>query len=300
MLFRTLIDAGALQALLGTPQLPGTPQLALIDCRFDLMRPQAGRHAYLEAHIPGARYADLNRELSAPVGADTGRHPLPTPEAFAAVLARLGIRNGSQVIAYDDANGSFAARLWWMLRWIGHDAVAVLDGGFQAWRKQGGPLQSGEPAPAAAGDGDFTPRPGGAGVVTTAGLERMLFDAGAAAPKPGAPKPLLVDARAPERFAGTVEPIDSVAGHIPGAVNHPFAANLAADNRFLPAEQLKAQWLERLAGTAPENLIAMCGSGVTACHNLLSLEVAGLPGAKLYAGSWSEWIRDPRRGVACG
>jgi thiosulfate/3-mercaptopyruvate sulfurtransferase len=293
MVFRTLMDAGALHALLGTPQPLGTPQLALIDCRFDLMHPEAGRQAYLEAHIPGARYADLNRDLSAPVDAHTGRHPLPTPAAFAAVLTRLGIRNDSQVVAYDDANGSFAARLWWMLRWVGHDAVAVLDGGFQAWRKGGGPLQSGEPAPAA-GDGHFTPRAGeldnSAALVTTAGLEQLLFE-----PAPGAAKPLLVDARAPERFAGTVEPIDSVAGHIPGAVNHPFAANLAADNRFLPAAQLREQWLERLDGTAPANLIAMCGSGVTACHNLLSLEVAGLPGAKLYAGSWSEWIRDPRR-----
>jgi thiosulfate/3-mercaptopyruvate sulfurtransferase len=296
MVFRTLIDAGSLPALLGTPQL------ALIDCRFDLMRTAAGRQAYLEAHIPGARYADLNRDLSAPIGAHTGRHPLPTPAAFAAALTRLGISNDSKVIAYDDANGSFAARLWWMLRWVGHDAVAVLDGGFQSWRKRGGPLQSGEPAPAAVGDGHFTPRPGAVGdvdtsaaLVTTAGLEHMLFE-----PTPRTPKPLLVDARAPERFAGIVEPIDSVAGHIPGAVNHPFAANLAADNRFLPAAQLKQQWLERLAGTAPENLIAMCGSGVTACHNLLSLEVAGLPGAKLYAGSWSEWIRDPRRAVARG
>jgi thiosulfate/3-mercaptopyruvate sulfurtransferase len=307
MVFRTLIDAGALDALLGAPQPPGTPQPALIDCRFDLMRPDAGRQAYLDAHIPGARYADLNRDLSAPVGAHTGRHPLPTPAVFAAVLTRLGIRNDSQVIAYDDANGSVAARLWWMLRWVGHDAVAVLDGGFQAWRKQGGALQSGEPAPAATGAGHFTPRPGAAGtgtgvdngaaLITTATLEHMLFEPGAAHAPP-APKPLLVDARAPERFAGTVEPIDPVAGHIPGAVNHPFAANLAADNRFLPAAELRQRWLERLAGTAPANLIAMCGSGVTACHNLLSLEVAGLPGATLYAGSWSEWIRDPRRAVA--
>jgi thiosulfate/3-mercaptopyruvate sulfurtransferase len=192
----------------------------------------------------------------------------------------------------------------------------VLDGGFQAWRKQGGPLQSGEPVPAPAADRHFTPRPKAAqnraalaanaapaansALVTTAGLEHLLFEPGAAAPAPGAPKPLLVDARAPERFAGTVEPIDPVAGHIPGAVNHPFADNLAADNRFLPAAELRQRWLERLDGAAPDNLIAMCGSGVTACHNLLSLEVAGLPGAKLYAGSWSEWIRDPRRPVARG
>jgi thiosulfate/3-mercaptopyruvate sulfurtransferase len=293
MVFRPLIDAGSLQALLGTPQL------VLIDCRFDLIRPAAGRQAYLEAHIPGARYADLNRDLSAPVGAHTGRHPLPAPAAFAATLTRLGVGNDSKVIAYDDANGSFAARLWWMLRWVGHEAVAVLDGGFQAWRNLGGPLQSGEPATEvsiAAGDGRFTPRPGvdyNAAVVSTAALEHLLFE-----PTPQAPPPLLVDARAPERFAGAVEPLDSVAGHIPGAVNHPFAANLAADNHFLPAAQLRRQWLERLAGSAPENLIAMCGSGVTACHNLLSLEVAGLPGAKLYAGSWSEWIRDPHRAVA--
>ncbi len=289
MVFRTLIDAGSLQALLGTPQL------ALIDCRFDLMQPAAGRQAFLEAHIPGARYADLNRDLSARVRAHTGRHPLPTPEAFAAALSRLGIGNDSKVIAYDDANGSFAARLWWMLRWVGHDAVAVLDGGFQAWLQRGGSVQSGEPAPAAVDGGRFTPRSAGAALITTAALERTLF-----APAPRTPKPLLVDARAPQRFAGLVEPIDSVAGHIPGAVNHPFAANLAADNRFLPAAQLKLQWLHRLGGTAPENLIVMCGSGVTACHNLLSLEVAGLFGAKLYAGSWSEWIRDPRRPVARG
>lgn len=273
----------------------GTPQLALIDCRFDLMHPAAGRQAFLGAHIPGARYADLNHDLAAPAGADTGRHPLPASAAFAAALTRLGIANESQVIAYDDANGSFAARLWWMLRWVGHDAVAVLDGGFQAWRKLGGPLQSGEPAPAAVGHLSFTPRPAGAALITTAALERALF-----ALTPHTPKPLLVDARAPQRFAGLVEPIDPVAGHIPGAVNLPFADNLAADNRFLPAAQLKQQWLQRLGGTAPENLIVMCGSGVTACHNLLSLELAGLPGAKLYAGSWSEWIRDPRRPVARG
>ncbi len=302
MLIRTLIDAAGLLAMLGEPRL------VVIDCRFDLMHPEAGRQAYLKAHIPGAHYADLNLDLSAPIRADTGRHPLPTPESFAAALSRLGISSDSQVIAYDEANGSFAARLWWMLRWVGHDAVAVLDGGLQAWTKHGGPLQSGETPPAAFADGHFSPQPiaradpgadAGAGaraaLVTTTELEHALFK-----PAPRAPQPLLVDARAPERFAGRVEPIDSVPGHIPGAVNHPFAANLAADNRFLPAAQLKVRWLERLAGTTPENLVVMCGSGVTACHNLLSLEVAGLPGAKLYAGSWSEWIRDPRRPIARG
>ena len=298
MLIRNLIAAAGLQAMLNEPRL------VVIDCRFDLMHPEAGRQAYLKAHIPGARYADLNLDLSAPIGADTGRHPLPTPESFAAALSRLGISNDSQVIAYDEANSSFAARLWWMLRWVGHDAVAVLDGGLQAWTRHGGPLQSGEPTPAACADGYFLPQPiapadPGAGafaaLVTTSELDSALFK-----PAPQAPKPLLVDARTPERFAGRAEPIDSLPGHIPGAVNHPFAANLAADNRFLPAAQLKVRWLERLAGTTPENLVVMCGSGVTACHNLLSLEVAGLPGAKLYAGSWSEWIRDPRRPIARG
>jgi thiosulfate/3-mercaptopyruvate sulfurtransferase len=308
MPFRSLIDAAALQGLLGTARL------AIIDCRFDLMKPEAGRQDFLRAHIPGARYADLNRDLSAPVTARTGRHPLPAPEAFAGRLAQLGIANDSQVVAYDEASGAFAARLWWMLRWLGHDAVAVLDGGFQAWTRLRLPLQSGEPSEtdasvAAAPVPPFVPRLRAA-AVTTAELERALFPSAPLSPAPLSPaplssaplppKPLLVDARAPERFAGTVEPIDPVAGHVPGAVNHPFSTSLAADNRFLPPAELRARWLERLAGTAPENLIAMCGSGVTACHNLLSLEVAGLPGGKLYAGSWSEWIRDPRRPIARG
>jgi thiosulfate/3-mercaptopyruvate sulfurtransferase len=287
MIFRTLISVDSLQDLLGRPGL------AVIDCRFDLMNPEAGRQAYLESHIPGAGYADLNRDLSGPLGPDTGRHPLPAPEALAASLRRLGIGNDTQVVAYDAANGSFAARLWWLLRWLGHDAVAVLDGGFAAWSSRGGALQSGEAdrsfapqmeaASAAAGAATHT-------VLGTAELEQALRD----------PATLLVDARAAERFAGTVEPIDAVAGHIPGAVNHPFTANLGADNRFLPADELRRNWQGRLAGTDPKNLIAMCGSGVTACHNLLSLEVAGLPGARLYGGSWSEWIRDPRRPIARG
>ncbi len=298
MLFSSLIDAATLQGMLGSEHL------AIIDCRFDLMKPESGRRVFLEAHIPGARYADLNRDLSAAIGADTGRHPLPTPEAFAERLTQLGIGNDSQVVAYDAAGGAFAARLWWMLRWMGHDAVAVLDGGLQAWSRQGGQLQSGEPPGPSSAEPTATVRrfarrldgaAAGAAAITTAELERALFPSGSLSPKP-----LLVDARAPERFAGIVEPIDQVAGHIPGAVNYPFSASLAADNRFLPPAELKARWLKRLADAAPDNLIAMCGSGVTACHNLLSLEVAGLPGGKLYAGSWSEWIRDPRRPITRG
>jgi len=177
--------------------------------------------------------------------------------------------------------------LWWMLRWLGHGAVAVLDGGFKAWTAAGGALEAGE---AEVPERRFTPRVAAGAVLSTAELERELLE----------PAALLVDARAPERFAGAVEPLDPVAGHIPGAVNHPFSANLGADNHFLPAAELKRRWAELLAGRQPGTLVAMCGSGVTACHNLLSLEVAGLPGARLYAGSWSEWIRDPLRPVARG
>jgi thiosulfate/3-mercaptopyruvate sulfurtransferase len=281
MVFKTLIDVDSLRALLGRSHV------AVVDCRFDLMRPEAGRQAYLEAHIPGARYADLNRDLSAPATLRTGRHPLPPAEVFAARVSELGIGNHSQVVAYDDANSSFAARLWWMLRWLGHDAVAVLDGGFKAWTAAGGAREAGEVAVAAE---HFTARIRAESVVSTGEVERALRDGTA----------LLVDARATERFAGVVEPIDPVAGHVPGAVNHPFSVNLAADGRLLPQAQLEQRWRERLAGATPDQLIAMCGSGVTACHHLLSLEAAGLPGGRLYAGSWSEWIADPRRPVARG
>ncbi len=278
MVFKTLIDVDSLRALLGGPDF------CVVDCRFDLMHPESGRRAYLEAHIPGARYADLNRDLSAPATLRTGRHPLPPAEEFAARVSTLGIGNQTQVVAYDDANSSFAARLWWMLRWLGHDAVAVLDGGFKAWTAAGGAREAGEVVPAAE---HFTARIRAESVVSTGEVERALRDGTA----------LLVDARAAERFAGTVEPIDPVAGHVPGAVNHPFSVNLAADGRFLPTSTLEQRWRERLAGAPPDRLIAMCGSGVTACHHLLSLEAAGLPGGRLYAGSWSEWISDPRRPV---
>ena len=284
MPLNTLIDADSLRGLLGQPQL------AVIDCRFDLMNPAGGLEAYVKGHIPGARYADLNRDLSSPVTAHTGRHPLPAPDVFAARLGELGVGDDTQVVAYDDANSSMAARLWWMLRWLGHEAVAVLDGGFKAWVAAGGAVESGEAATRTARTARFTPRVDPRAVLSTADLERALQ----------AGTHLLVDARAAERFAGSVEPIDPVAGHVPGAVNHPFTANLGADGRFLPAAELERRWRERLAGKNAGQLIAMCGSGVTACHHLLSLEAAGIPGGRLYAGSWSEWIRDPRRPVARG
>jgi thiosulfate/3-mercaptopyruvate sulfurtransferase len=284
--FTTLISASELR------ELVGKADIAIIDCRFDLLNPESGRHAYLEGHIPGARYADLNTDLSAPISATSGRHPLPARGNFARMLARLGIGTDTQVIAYDDSAGAFAARLWWLLRWAGCPAVAVLDGGVKAWVSAGGALQSGEPEPlpAAASGREISAPAAETEVIETAELERRLSE----------PSFLLIDARASERYAGTVEPIDAIAGHIEGAVNHPYSANLAADGRFLPPSVLRQLWERRLGGRSPTQVAAMCGSGVTACHNLLSLEVAGLRGAKLYAGSWSEWIRDPKRRVARG
>ena len=281
--FQTTIDAAASLLLIGSPSV------VILDCRFDLAAPDAGKQAYLREHIPTARYVDLNRDLSGPVSPTTGRHPLPRPEDLAVLFGGLGISSDTQVIAYDEINGSFAARAWWLLRWLGHDRAAVLDGGLQAWLKAGGAVESGEPERAARAAA-FVPRPDAAAVVTTAELVEALEGR----------RRLLVDARAPERFAGTFEPIDPVAGHVPGAINHPFTINLREDGQFLPERELARRWRERLAGTAPADVIAMCGSGVTACHNLLALELAGLPAAKLYAGSWSEWIRDPKRPIARG
>ncbi len=298
MEFHTLIDVDSLR------EFEGAPGVAVIDCRFDLMNPEAGLRAYLAGHIPGARYADLNRDLSAPLTPTSGRHPLPAPAVLVGRLSELGVGNDTQVIAYDEAHGSFAARLWWLLRWLGHTRVAVLNGGIKAWIAAGGTLESGEAAPAAAPSSPrahFSPRtdsPHADSAHVDSSHPVSVVNAADVAAAVHDPATLLVDARAPERYAGNVEPIDPVAGHIPGAVNHPFSANLDADGRFLPPALLKARWLERLAGRDPRHLIAMCGSGVTACHNLLSLEVAGLPGAKLYAGSWSEWIRNPTRPIA--
>lgn len=293
MAYETLIAAGTLRDWISNPP-PGAPPLCIVDCRFDLANPQAGRRAYEAGHIPGARFADLNLDLSAPIGPTTGRHPLPEPAAFGTSLFRWGVTPDSQVVAYDAANSSFAARLWWLLRWVGHRRVAVLDGGYQAWCAAGGAPEYGVLSPASgAVEGaleGIVGRAGAAPTVDTPTLATALH----------APDRLIVDARAAERYAGATEPIDSVAGHIPGAVNHPFSQNLAADGTFLPAAELRRRWLERLDGRNAEQVIAMCGSGVTACHNLLSLEIAGLPGAALYPGSWSEWIRDARRPVARG
>ena len=281
MPFSTLIDVDSLRPLLATGRA------VVVDCRFDLGDPGAGRRAYSAAHIAGARYADLNHDLAAPVTAHSGRHPLPDAGTLARFFGSLGIGDDTQVVAYDETNGSFAARAWWLLRWLRAADVAVLDGGFKAWIAAGGEVDAVEPRPEPRMLGARTdPR----AVATAAEVLEAL----------GRPGRLVVDARAAERFAGAVEPLDPVAGHVPGAVNHPFAGNLGADGLFLAPPELRRRWLASLAGTAPENTIVMCGSGVTACHNLLAMERAGLAGARLYAGSWSEWIRDPRRPVARG
>ncbi len=287
MSFTTLIEAPVLRDLIGKPNL------AVLDCRFDLSNRSRGRAAFLEGHIPRARYADLETDLSGPVTAKSGRHPLPAPEDFAAALARWGIGNATQAIVYDDAGGSFAARAWWLLRWLGHESVAVLNGGFNAWVAAGGLKEPGEERPLqepTSSGATILPTSNRMALIETADIEGFLAN----------PANLLVDARAADRFAGSVEPIDSVAGHIRGAVNHPFTTNLAPDGRFLPPDELGRRWELRLEGRRPERVAAMCGSGVTACHNLLGLEVAGFKGAKLYPGSWSEWIRDPNRAVALG
>jgi thiosulfate/3-mercaptopyruvate sulfurtransferase len=307
--FTTLIDAASLRALMAAPGI------AVLDCRFDLAAPDAGRQAYLRSHIPGARYVDLNRDLSAPVSSASGRHPLPDPLALDAFFRGLGIVRDTQAVVYDESNGSFAARAWWLLRWLGHPKVAVLDGGLSAWLREGGAVQSGEPpraatGPSAAGVG-AAGSPGSAGSLGTGGSlgggrsplpadPRAALGARELIAALENPRTLLIDARAPERYTGAVEPIDAVAGHIPGAVNHPFGSNLQSDGRFLPPPELERRWRDRLGEASPADVIVMCGSGVTACHNLLALERAGLPGARLYAGSWSEWIRDPRRPVARG
>lgn len=269
------------------------PDWAIIDCRFELARPDWGEQAFAAGHIPNALYAHLDRDLSAPRTALTGRHPLPEVGALEATFGRWGIDDTVQVVAYDQGGAvGYAARLWWLLRWLGHRRVAVLDGGFPTWERARLPIEA---AVTTRAPRPFRAAPAADAVVTSAELERLVASG---ALERG--EPLLVDARGADRFAGENETLDPVAGHIPGARNHPFAANLDAQGRFLGAPELRRRWAERLRGRPAAQLISMCGSGVTACHNLLALEVAGLPGARLYAGSWSEWIRDPARPVARG
>lgn len=277
--FKTLISAAEL-----APHVAAADWL-IVDCRFELGKPDSGERAYAAGHIPHAFYAHLDRDLAAPIAPTTGRHPLPPPEQFAATLASWGMTPATQVVAYDADNAAYAARLWWLLRWVGHDAVAVLDGGFKAWTAAGLPTTTEVPHRP---PGHFTARPN----------RDMWFDAREVAERVQRSDWRLLDARAPERFAGKVEPIDPVAGHVPGARNHPFASNLGGDGRFASAQELRQRFSQSQDGVADDHTIVMCGSGVTACNLLLAMEHAGKRGARLYAGSWSEWIKDPARGVA--
>jgi thiosulfate/3-mercaptopyruvate sulfurtransferase len=279
--YTTLIDCDSL-----AKQFERT-DLVLFDCRFDLGNVHWGETEYVNAHLPGAQYLHLDRDLSSPITPASGRHPLPDPELFANAMGARGVGAGSQVVAYDQGNGAHAARLWWLLRWIGCRDVAVLDGGFAAWRASGLPLSSTAQTP--------VPRKLPIAIEADAWVSSETVNELRLRPHT-----LLVDARGAERFAGRNETIDPIAGHVPGARNHPFLANLGADGKFLRPEELRRRWQTLLGSQPPSALIAMCGSGVTACHNLLALEHAGLPGARLYAGSWSEWIRDARRPVATG
>ena len=273
MAFTTLVSAQGLATHLDDPAW------RVFDCRHDLAQPQAGEVAYRGAHIPGAQFLHVDRDLSGPLTGRNGRHPLPDPALLAGKLARAGVSNESQVIAYDDAGGAYAARPWWLLRWLGHVRVAVLDGGITAWVEAGYPLTDRDP-PVAPATFDWR-------------LTAPTIDAAAALRA----DLLLIDARAPARYRGEQEPIDPVAGHIPGAVNRPFRDNLDDDELFKPPAQLRAEFEQLLQGRAAQSAVAYCGSGVTACHNLLALEIAGLPGARLYPGSWSEWCSDPQRPV---
>ena len=276
-----------LTTLVNARQLAGRladPDWLVVDCRAELSDREAGVRAWRAGHIPGAIHADLERDLSAPVTPATGRHPLPPIKTFAATLSRWGVNGNTQVIAYDAGNSAYAARLWWMLRYVGHDAVAVLDGGLAAWLAAGHPVSD---AVATRRPARFVAKPRPEMVCDAAGVAEAL-----------ARGELVVDVRGTERFRGEVEPLDAVAGHVPGAVNLPFLLNLDDKCRFRPQAEIAELWRTRTGFTAGSGPICMCGSGVTACQGLLSLAIAGLPDGRLYAGSWSEWIRDAARPIA--
>ena len=265
------------------------PGLVILDCRFALEDPDYGLRSYAQGHIEGAQFADLERDLSGPViKGVTGRHPLPDPDDLIERLRGWGINNDSDVVLYDDGPGAFAARAWWLLAWLGkRDGVLLLDGGLKAWHGAGFPLNL---------DSVKLPRGHFDGVPDN----QLLITADALQKRQDDPALTLIDARALPRFRGESEPIDPVAGHIPGAQCAAFNENLDSTGRFLSAEQLKRRFAEKLGDRSPDKLVAYCGSGVTACHNLFALALAGYPLGKLYAGSWSEWINDPQRGVATG
>lgn len=279
--WHTLVDAKDLKAHLDDPDL------VLLDCRHDLSDPEAGPRVYEEAHLPDAVHAHIDRDLAGPMTGTNGRHPLPDPYAFRKTLGNWGIDLDKQVVAYDGSGGAFAARAWWLLRHYGHDKVAVLDGGIRAWERIGGALTGEPPEPVPT---EFLGAPGHLPTVDAESLLQRVPVADG----------VLIDARDPERYRGDVEPIDPAAGHIPGAVNVPFKGNLGSDGRFKAPDELYARYEHALGGRHPEEAAVYCGSGVTAAHDVLAMEIAGLRGVALYPGSWSEWCADRSRPVAKG
>lgn len=285
-MFTTLITCTELQAL----QHSGA-SLLILDCTADLMHPEAARQQFLDAHLPGALHADLDHDLSAHGAADAasgGRHPLPRREIFGQWLRQIGLHTDTQVVVYDRNGLNFCGRLWWMLKWAGHEAVAVLDGGLSAWTSVGGAVEAGPAAPPT--PSDWTLHPPLRTLVTANDVLAHLDQ----------PDQTLIDARATPRYRGEVEPLDPVAGHIPGALNRPFGLNLDEQGRFKPVATLRAEFESLLAGRDPASVVHQCGSGVSAVPNLLAMEVAGFAPTRLFAGSWSEWCRDPSRPVAKG
>ncbi len=299
MTHRTLISAADLLAL--TRSTDAVAQLMIFDCSFDLSDLSAGRRAYHDAHIPEAVYADLERDLSdlgtpdaaghaqpAPDAVSGGRHPLPSPEKFATWLSSIGFRNEMQAVVYDRNGGVYCGRLWWMLKWVGHEAVAVLDGGLKAWTAAGGPVTDRDEA--ARFQANFDAQP----------VDTALVGADDVLAHLGQPEQTLIDARAPARFRGEVEPLDAAAGHIPGALNRPFTDNFDKDGKFKSPGQLRHEFDALLAGRSPASVVHQCGSGVSANPNLIAMELAGLGRSRLFAGSWSEWSSDPSRPVEKG
>lgn len=279
--FTTVISADQLA------QHVNDPEWIVFDCRFTLSDPDSGLRTYQIGHIPGARYAHLNDDLSSEVTTRSGRHPLPDPQLLARKLGLWGVDNNKQVVVYDDSLGSMASRMWWLLRWLGHENVAMLDGGIQRWVRNGHPLTDALPAITPA---QFQARPDSAMWVSSNCIEEALRS----------DKCLIIDARSEERFSGEREMLDKVAGHIPGSINFPFEDNLDMGGTYLTPGELRETYLELLNGVEPTRVVHMCGSGVTACHNVIAMEHAGLKGTRLYPGSWSEWITDPGRPVETG
>jgi len=280
-MFTTLISVENLARHLGDPTW------ILFDCRHDLPKPESGRAAYHAGHIPGARFAHLDEDLSGPKTGRNGRHPLPARDTWVRFLRASGVDPNSQVVAYDASGGMFAARLWWQTRWIGHEAVAVLDGGLPAWERAGLPQNN---SPASLKTGHIVAAPSLTAITDVDAIRANLTTQAQ----------LIVDARAPERYRGDIEPLDRVGGHIPGALNHFYQNNLERDARFLPGSQLRDQFRALIGEREASSIVHQCGSGVSACHNLLAMQVAGLHGSALYPGSWSQWCADPERPVAAG